>query len=200
MPNFDGLYELRFKYEVVVGSVVLSHVHTIDVNLDDANPSPGELFTAIQPTFTGANLGMLDDVVEAYLDAITTFWTDDMTVNTVELWKIPEGTFTGQFISAYTPTNNVGTNVGSTVVAGQMTMTLRSFGGGIMRLQFMETAYNDPRRLAYPTGVAGVDAVFADLVDDSTAFLARDNTPPLAPIALLGGQNEKIFRKRYRTS
>jgi len=200
MPAFDGQWELRFLYQVVVSGVALNHRHTIDVNLVDANPNPGELFDAINPTYSGANLGTLDTLVENYLDAITTFWTDDMTVSTVELWKYPVDSQDATFLSAYTPTNNVGTNVGSTVVAGQMTMTLRSFLGGIMRLQFMETAYNNPLRLAYPTGVAGIDAVFDDLTDDSTAFVARDNAYPLAPIAVAGGQNESTFRKRYRNN
>jgi len=200
MPNFDGQWELRFLYQVLVGTVALNHRHTIDVNLVDANPNPGEQFDAINPTYSGANLGTLDALVESYLDAITTFWTDDMTVNVVELWKYPVDSQDATFLSSYTPTNNIGTNVGATVVAGQMTMTLRSFTGGIMRLQFMETAYNNPLRLVYPTGVAGIDAVFDELTDESTAFVARDNAYPLSPIAVAGGQNEKTFRKRYRTN
>jgi len=198
MPNFDGVYELRFNYGVILSGRTIAHRHTIDVNLVDANPSPGETFDLITPTFRGGTPSPLDEVVEDYLTLSLALFGDEMTVNSVELWKIPEGTFDGTFLSAYVPTANVGTNAAACVAAQQTTMTFRTFGGGIMRVQWMETSYTVKTKLPFPVASAQAQAIADELVDLDTCLVGRDNEYPLFAMNLCNGENEALGRKRFR--
>lgn len=198
MANFDGIWQIVIDYAVTISSRTLNHRHTFDVNLVDANPNPGELFTAITPTFRGGTPDTLDVVVETYLTAILEFFGNTMVVTGVSLWKIPSGGTDAQFISAYTPTADTGTNAVACNAAQQTTITLRTFAGGIMRMQFMETSYTDGLRRPFPTTSTPANDFVAELVDIDTCVVGRDDAYPLVAIALNNGQNEALARKRFR--
>lgn len=198
MPNFDGIYQIMMFYDNVIAGRTLFHKHTFDINLSDSNPSPGDPFTGINTTPRVSGSFPLDEYIESYAELVCALFGDTMSINRFELWKIPEGTFDGVFISGYTPTANTGTNAVACNPAQQTTLTFRSFAGGAARLQFMETSYTDHLRRPFPTSSAPANAIADFVLFEDSAFLARDNTPFLFALNLMNGHNEKIDNKRFR--
>lgn len=197
MPNFDGEYELRIFYtSQPAGFAEIEHRHTIDVNIQQP-PDPGMPFSdvfAIRRNGTGDSLEV---IVDEYVALLLALFSTTQTIARAELWYIPEGTTNGQYVSTYAIGED-GVNPGDENPAYQGTLTFRSIGGSTMRIQLMEIPIASNLRQPYPTNNALVDNIFAYVAGPMSPFLARDNTPPFAPMNFSGGQNEALFRKRYR--
>lgn len=199
MPNFDGQYEVRIIYDTLpTGFTLIEHTLTFDVLPDAVDPAPGSDFADI-PLITrdGSPLD-LATAVDAFVAGMIGIYPADSTIIRAELWFIPEGTFAGTFIATYA-IDEPGTNVTDNQVAQQSTFTFRSIGGGSGRLQFMESSISGNGKTSYPYPAASQNAI-ADLVTAASGFIiARDNTFMFANIHLSNGQNERLWRKRYRS-
>lgn len=197
MPNFDGLNELRFFYTTIpTGFSPLEHRMSFDVALS-STPVPGEPFGELQTVpKAGPSTMFLDEWVDSFMPFLLDLHAVSTEFSRVELWRIPEGTTDATFISVY-PLGDVGTG-GSSQVAQQITFTARSGGGGIARLQLMEGSLGGNSSTSYPYGAEA--QAFADaIVADSSIILARDNTYLLANNKLSLGQNEALWRRRFRS-
>lgn len=197
MPNFDGLWEIRFFYTVTLESRSLEHRLALDLNVTDSG-SPGDNpsdFSLVGRDGTPHNLV---DWIEDFVTLFRPCYKSYMSVSRAELFYIPEGTFDALFYTVY-DIGAAGNNGGGTeFTAGQWTVTMRSVGGGGGRLQLMECI--NPSSQKSPTA-----STFAELValanfvkDEASPVLARDNTFFLTTINYCAGQNEKLWRKRYR--
>jgi len=116
-----------------------------------------------------------------------------------ELWKYPVAGFDAQYIATANVTV-VGLSAVATSPAHQMTLTFRSAAGGVMRLQFMETVYVLNNKNTFPTGITVIDALATYTIGSTSVIQARDDSRPVASLRASFGQNEKLFRKRFRTT
>jgi len=197
MPNYDGQYEIRIIYDTTpTGFALLEHTLTFDV-LPSGTPSAGDPFEDIKIIRRDGTLVNLDVAIDAFVAGMIGIYPASATIIRAELWFIPEGTFAGTFIATY-PIDEAGTAAGDEQVAQQTTYTFRSINGGSGRLQFMECSITGNAKTSYPYGSAAQNAI-ADLVTDVTGFIiARDNSYMFANIHQCNGQNERLWRKRYR--
>lgn len=198
MPNYDGQYEVRIIYDCTpTGFLIMEHTLTFDV-LPTGAPDPGDEFSTISIETRKADVMFLSDAIDDFVAGMAAIYSTASTIIRAELWYIPEGTFAGTFISTY-PIDTAGTAVSTANVAQQMTMTFRSIGGGSGRLQFMEPVTTGNGVQSYPYSPTTYNAI-ADLVTGDGGFIiARDNTFMFANIHLNAGQNERLFRKRFRS-
>lgn len=199
MPqNFDGIWEVRFFYTTTpTGFPEMEHRLTLDVAVD-ADDGPGQSFENIgllQRNNLDTNLKIQVDALIALLQP---FYPVSTEFSRAELWKIPEGTYNGQFYSVYEIGEN-GTSANPSLVAQQTTWTFRSLTGGNGRLQLMESALAGNTKLNPPYANASALALASHMISSATVWKARDNGYFFANIHLTSGQNEKLFQKRFRT-
>lgn len=196
-PNYDGQYEVTIVYDTVpTGFTQIEHTLTFDI-LPDNEPMAGTDFENIEILTRASVPTTLDVAVDAFVAGMIGIYPASATVIRAELNYIPEGTFAKTFISAY-PIDEAGTNAGTSAVAWQATYTFRSLGGGSGRIQFMESVLNANSKISYPYGSAALNAI-PDLITPISGFIiARDNSFMFANLHLSQGQNERLWRKRYR--
>lgn len=195
--NYDGLYEVTIFYDTTPsGHPLLEHTLTFDVE-PTAPPEAGEAFNFINVAVRSGSPILLADAVDAFVAGMIGLYPSSATIIRAELNHIPEGTYAKTFISAY-GIDEPGVNGTGSQVAKQATYTFRSIGGGSGRLQFMESSITLDSRSSYPYGSAALNAL-PDLVTSNSNFiLARDNSFMFANLHLSSGQNERLFRKRFR--
>jgi hypothetical protein len=201
MPvNFPGPYELRFSYSTTpAGLATFSHIMHLNVDLTSV-PAAGTLFSAINAkTKGGVATPTLAAAVEAWLTLIANAWNTTTDFPVVELWKYAAGTFDATFISSYDPTVSAGLSASASLAAIQTIITFRSVEGGIMRLNFMESVTAVAGSQTFPTNITLYNNIAAFCVSSDAWMLARDTSYLVAPIRLLPGQNEQLFKKRFRT-
>ena len=200
--NFPGPYQVRILY----GSGDLSPggniSHLASLNLDlTAVPSPGAAFTTINALTKGGVLTpQLDVAMEAWLTLIALMFENITDFGIVELWSFVPDTFNATFISAYTPVANIGTSVQPNLAASQAILTFRTNEGGILRLNFMEAVFPPAASQLYPTLNVGLDAIFDFTASDASWILGRDTSYINAPLRFLPGQNERLFKQRFRNA
>jgi hypothetical protein len=191
--NYPGPLELRF-YIITDG---ITHEHR--VNADPVEiPTPGTALADIDLNRRNTTPTPASSAVTAYVALLDDLFATVTNIDSVGVWTYEEGTFDATFITA-TPLVVAGV-VGPTYQpARQDILTFRTFGGGQMRWGAMESALTlDYGKYAPSGGAAAIDAMLAFILSDGNWLLARDNTYPLAGISYLVGQNEKVFRQRYR--
>lgn len=198
MPNYDGQYEVRVIYETIPsGFPAMEHTMTFDVLPVEA-PTPATDFGDIDVELRSGSFNTLATWVDSFVAGLIAIYPATATVIRAELWYIPEGTFAGSFVSTY-PIDEAGTNGTGSQVAQQTTLTFRSIDGGSGRIQLMESSLGGNNKESYPYGSSSLNAI-ADLVTATTgAIIARDNSFMFANIHASHGQNERLWRKRYRT-
>lgn len=197
MPNFDGQYEVRLIYDTApTGFTLMEHTLTFDVLPIGAVPA-GTDFSDVEITQRNGLTTTLDVAVDAFVAGWIPLYPVTSAMIRAELWFIPEGTFAGTFIAVY-PIDEVGSNASTNTVAQQATYTFRSIGGGSARIQLMEPTIAGNSKTSYPYGTAILNAIPDLLTSNSGFVIARDNTFIFANIHLSLGQNERLFRKRFR--
>lgn len=198
MPNFDGQYEVTIVYDTTPSDfTLLEHTLTFDV-LPNAEIEAGIPFADIRIFNRVNTLVFLDASVDAFVAGMLGIYPASTTIIRAELNYIPEGTFAKTFISTY-PIDEVGTAAGDEQVASQATYTFRSIGGGSGRLQFMESSITGNSKTSYPYASAAQNAIPDLVTSDDNFIIARDNTYMFANLHLSVGQNERLWRKRFRS-
>lgn len=199
MAAFDGPWEVRLFYTTQpAGMTLLNHRMTFDVNVSNT-PTPGTSFGDVEVTRHDNSSGNLSGIVDGLVEVLAPLYAIETIFNRAELWHIPESTYDALFVSSYL-IGMGGEAAPNTAVAQQQTLTFRTVGGGVMRVQMMEPAYPSTARVPYPTSSPDINAVFEYVIGPTSAILGRDNTRPFAPMNSSGGQNEALARKRYRSS
>lgn len=201
--NFPGPYEIRLFY-TVDGTPGGPLQHEQRLNIDVAGtPTPGSAFVDISVNTSEALTVDLDVVVEEWITTLAPLFSSGVSFDFVELWHYPTPqSFDANFVSTYQPTANSGSSGSSTQLASQGIYTFRTIEGGIMKVSLMEQVHAPNVRESYSDLTAArqalVDYVLGGGAIAGARFLGRDTSYPFAFIAYFPGQNEAIFKNRYR--
>lgn len=200
--NYPGPYQIRLKYSTTpTGLVPIQHTARYNINLTGPTPpAGGTLFSALTVIRRDGIPQTLQSYVDAWVALLRPLLASaaNNTVDYAELWYYTPGTFNAQFISTYSIAL-AGTNAGTATGAAEKIMTFRSQEGGIMKLYFEELAASAggvPDTPPFAVGAEDAIQVFVSGV--TNAWLAADTSYPFATIALYPGQNEALFKKRFR--
>lgn len=199
MPNYPGPYEIEF--EVNMGAVTPARTHVIRVNCAIVGtPAPGTLPSAITVQKAGGGTGTLQAVADQWWSFVRQFYLPSVTCTSFTLWKYISGTFSKDFISAGAVANPAGTGGGSTVIAGQVTLSFRTANGSVIKQVFIETGLAGDTRTTLVPNAAGnsVQKFAAYLLSADNVALGRDDSYPVAALRDSRGQNEKVWRSIYR--
>lgn len=191
--NFPGPYEVRIFYVVSLRE----HVAKLNVT-PSSEPSPGDPFTSIScldrngsPRVLSVQVGLLVDEMDNWLNST------DADILRAELWKYEPESFDSSFVSTY-DLSVAGASATATVPASQIIWTFRTGAGGSMRFTMLDVV-TPPGVSVYPP-YGGITASMAALfLDDTTVFHARDDSHPFANSGFHPGQNERLFKRIYRT-
>lgn len=190
--NFPGPYQVDINY------IVDTLDHKITLNCSTVEPqSPGADFADIEVNTRAIGPRNLQFAIDALVEILQPFYNADCSFTTAALYKVADMSFVRTWISEYTIGED-GTDVGDYVKASEQIMTFRSGEGGIMKFTLEETIYGQYGRVS-GGAVTGDAADLRDYINaDSTWVLARDTSYPIATLNWNLGQNETVFRKRYR--
>lgn len=192
--NYPGPYTIEIKYQVSG----LEHSSEFSVVLT-SSPAAGTPFSGIGVVTKDLNQVPLDQAIEAYLTSYLDLFNTATAVSEVTLWKNVFGTFERTWVSSYSPTANAGTSANPAVLAQQITLSFRSSNGGILKIVALE-GFIDGNSVEPLVPGAGSETagLAATVIDDTSIIKARDDGTPVAALKLSRGQNERVFRKRYR--
>lgn len=198
MAEFDGRHELRLFYETTISSRVIPHRFTIDFQVAGGFvPVPGGGFLFVDTPWHNGAANNLEDSLTDLMNVFTDLFGPGTTFLTAEYWFYdPEPSSNATFIDVVALAGT-GTAV-SDQTAQQQTMTFRTKGGGIMRCQFMEGGLGGNNVDAFP--FTDNDSQLFALYMSGTLhpWVGRDDTRPIAPLRNSLGQNEKLWRRRFR--
>lgn len=200
MPNYDGRHELRFFYTTTLNSRALTHRHTIDFDGSPYNSvDPPRDFASTTVTTHGDDDVSLASMVDDYVALLLPFWRPTTEFARCEWWRYgAEPSEDAVFMGVHDILEPGTAASGVDIEAQQATITYRLVGGGVMRQQLMEVFVAGNGYQTFPTAVAIVNNLSAYIRGTSHCFLGRDNTRPIATIGLGLGQNERLWRKRFR--
>lgn len=197
--NFPGPYEIRLFYSVPFsGFTTLQHVARYNLRVE-GTPDPGTPFSGINALRRDDSPFALDGEIDDWVTLIKGLWSSAAltTIDYAELWKYEPLSFDASFVSAYSIAETA-TSASANANSGQVIVTFRTAGGGIMKISFMETILAAALPDTLPFTNATLDAVADAVVAGTVPWLARDGTYPFACIAAYAGQNEAVFKKRFR--
>lgn len=200
MPNYDGQYELRLFYNTLpAGEDPMDHTMTIDVAMD-GTPPVGAEFGQISTLTKGGGASDLEADTTALVDLLEAFFNPTTNFLRAELWRYDAEPSQNAIFVSIMALGTVGTFASPTQAAQQSTMTLRSAGGGVARIQMMEAVYADNLRDPYPFSRTPEINLVNYLIGSTCSFVARDNTYFVAGITFSTTQNERLYRKRFRNN
>lgn len=192
MVNFPGPYEVEIKY--TVGG--FQHVHRLNTAIA-FTPAVGEDVANIDLLTKVAGAKNLDTAVNDYVNLIKANFHTSVTFDSYDLYFYQADNVPRKWL-ATALLGIAGTAVGAYVPAESAMWTFRTEGGGHMRLVHLETSFGSNLRESYaslgPTSQAFMDSIVAD---DNT-WIGRDDTYPIVQLNRVLGQNEAVFRKRFR--
>jgi hypothetical protein len=120
----------------------------------------------------------------------------------VTLWRYLPNSFQKIFITqAGVDSPNGAINLANppTALANQQTFTFRSAAGGIAKLVLLETTIGGNSTIPFPVPNAPAINNLANwAVSADSHIVARDNGFLIVPLRLSQGENEAVWRKRYR--
>ena len=193
MANFPGPGEIRLFYTVDT----IQHVQRINCVPDD-DYDVGEDSANILLVNRDTTTTPFETAVDEWIALLQPFYNmTDAAFVRAEFWTYPPLSTDGVFRSVY-DIGEVGTVANETVPAAQYTITFRTAGGGGMRVVLLESILGT--NLRTPVATIGGDvlalAVYVTALD--SWVYARDNTYPVVALNGSGGQNEALWRRRYR--
>jgi hypothetical protein len=197
--NYPGPYEVRYIYQcTATPGGELEHQTRLSLALE-ADPDVGTLFADIDVTPRVAAPVDLQTVCNAFVQlVIDVYETGNSMWDRVELWKYTPDTFLATYISQLGLAED-GDAVGSVVPAAQSIFTYRTEEGGIMKVTLMEPSHTPMVKQVYGDLNPPEDAIVDWFLDDAASFhLARDTSYPTAFLGWFPGQNEHVFKKRFR--
>lgn len=197
--NYPGPHQLRIYYTIDASSMgAISHA--LQLNLECTMPvTPGDPFEDITVERRAAAAIDLDVHTDAFVVLLKALLdADDCTIDYAELWEYASLSFDATYISSYT-IGVAGTATGTAFAAAQAIYAFRTTEGGSMSVHLMESN----TAAGVSQGYASMNAANKAFVDSFThvtdaVFLGRDTSFPVAFTRLHPGQNEALFKKRFR--
>ena len=190
--NFPGPYEVELFYTVDS----LQHAMRINCAVQ-GTPAPGDSVLSISLKERGGGTVILETAVVAFVDLLKVHYDPLATFDSYNFWRYDAGTFDRTFISSNT-LGVAGTNAGSPTLSHQSTLTFRTEEGGTMRLVLLESRDSIQNRVPYASNGAAYQAIFDFVVSTSSWLKPRDTSWAIASLNRVGGENERLFKKRNR--
>lgn len=206
----DPIYAFRTNYEVTLSGFAVNHTATHRVRLPEGStdPEPGTpLSTILLETgaIGGGTSRAADDALGQWLTLWTALWGSEMVVVSSALVYYPFGVGSAfiyvsvpDFSDTATFPDLTGTFAGPSEPAQQHTLTMIDSRGRVSKVQAMEPA-------GAGSGIFGIDtapAQWTDIVDYLTGTDAvirgAGGSQFVGFKSLLYGQNESVWRKRFR--
>lgn len=181
--------------------VQTGEVHHFTANCDVV----GDQSIGIPPTVVtmrtkGSGPQILSGAVTALWAVIRPLLPSTTLANSYVLWKYNGNNLDKTFISGGTLTAPNGSNVAAAILAQQMILTYRSGGGHIGKLVVNDVPFGSNARAPLGSGTFGETIpVKTYLLSDDCIVMARDRSFPVAGLNEAAGQNEKLWRRRYRS-
>lgn len=192
MTNFPGPFEVVIKYSVDGVN------HLQNLNCNAVTPiGVGDLPADIDLQTRVGGTVALDAAVTAWVNLLKVGSSSTLTFDSFDFYSVAALSSVRTFITSGT-IGVSGTNVGSYNPAHQKTLTFRTLEGGTMRIVQMETADTSKARVGYAATGAGNQAIMDFVVGTTNWILARDTSYPISALNAIGGENERIFRTRFR--
>lgn len=198
-PVYDGLFELEFIYNVLIGTQTLQHRHTFDVAVE-ASAIPGMPFSDAKLIEKSGLTVTMPIFIQDYLDVWSPLHGTGMTLEDIILWKYdPEPSLAKTFIASldFTPTLSQG---GSSLPAQGWIATFRSLGGKTpVRMYIMEGNQAGENRVT-GAGILTTNLAYMNYVISSASpIVGRNNNYLVSKIAVNRGQNERLRDLRFRS-
>jgi hypothetical protein len=141
----------------------------------------------------------LETAATALWGVIRAMYNPSSLCSTYALFKRNVDNENRDFISGGSLSAPNGSSAGAAQLAHQTTLTYRTAGKGILKLVFIEDIWTQQIRLPLNSGSAAeFGPINGYILGDDNIVMARNRTFPVAPLAATGGQNEKVFKRRYR--
>lgn len=195
MANFPGPWQVRLNYSVLAGGFTDTHQQRLNCDMDTAG-NVGDGFADFSVKRRNAAALSLFTAINDWVDLIDAVYNQNSTFIDAELWKYTAGTDDAAWYSSQS-ISQAGASVANAIRAQESIMTFRTFGGGSMRLHFMETI-TAAGITDFPPFSAEYEAISSFVLGDGNWILARDNTYPATDVALHPGVNERLFKKAFR--
>lgn len=192
--NFPGPWGLDIHYN----SMGFPHRQQLNLRVDGI-PDPGDdmstiLFLRRDNTTTPAV-----SAITAWINLLQPFYnttTGDFV--RADLWKYEPSSYAKTFVTSHT-IGLPGTSATAGVQAAEVYITFRTQAGGILKLALEEPSIAPGIATTPPyTGIYLTLTNF--ILSPANWIYARDNSYPIANSKVLPGQNEAVFKKRFRPS
>jgi hypothetical protein len=193
--NYPGPYELEFPY-TVNGQV---HKARFSCNVQ-GTPSIGSPSTSINLYTRSGGTVTMDAACSTLWAFLRPLLHTSVSISAPQLFRYAPGTFQRTWVSQMATALANGSNTVAPALATQLTLTFRTGNGGIAKITVLEHGDNTPYKVpltANPAG-SGVSKLAAYAISADSWILGRDDSYLVAPLYNLNGQNEVLFRKRYR--
>jgi hypothetical protein len=191
--NYPGPYELRIFY------TVNALTHTMRLNTTAlANPTPGTPFADIDiddDLLGSEDLETATDDLVLLLKVLLA--SSNSTIDYAELWKYEAESFESSFVSSY-DLAVAGTSGSTYNPAGQAQFVFRTYEGGIMKVNVMESILGSGVKDTGTLVNSAAEAFKNSFITGANRWIGRDTSAPFSFIALYPGQSEALFKKRYR--
>jgi len=199
VQNFPGPYEVRIYYTTTpVGFPAITHSSRFSCQIQ-GTPAAGLPFTSYSAFPLSGAVIPLNTVVDNWVALLRPLLSTGggNTVDYAELWKYTPGTFSAVFMSSYSIALP-GLSGGSVFAAGQLIQTYRTYEGGIFKVSVMESTVVSSGIDSPPFTPAAAENMRGGIIGASNCWIGKDTSYPLAAIGQYAGQNEALFKKRYR--
>lgn len=191
MANTKAPFETRIYY------TVQGQVHLFTVPMDcQVEPVVGSEFSEISVKARGVGGAPLDTYVDSIVTLLRPFWSVNDDIGYAEFWKNDAVGFGSTYVATY-PIGLAGTGSAG-VVARQTIISLRSSNGGIAFLNLLETNIAGDNQVAWPFPAGAENNLAAYFCSTASPFVCRDNGYPIVPLRTSRGQNEALWRRRFR--
>lgn len=192
--NYPGPYEVEINYRV---SNML-HVMRLSC-IVQGTPNVGDIPSSISLLTRSGQPRSLVACVDDFWAFMRQAFNTTTVAEGYTLWRYYPSSFQRDYVTAGTIANPAGTRTIPTQLASQAVITLRSAAGGILKVNVLEHVELSQQR--HPYSASSNDwfqRVAQFLVSQNGWAVARDNGFPVVGLRTSFGQNEAIWRKRYR--
>jgi hypothetical protein len=190
--NFPGPWQLDILYQYSG----VDHHMKLNIDVSDGGDVGADFSTIVVKT-KGGGTNYLDLATDDFIALIAPYFEDAVQFVTADLYFCVPDSFERIWHSAY-GIGVAGDSASPTSPASEAILTFRSEEGGILKITMEEVWVTVFGKTNLSAGT-GITAALRDyILGDDSIVLARDTSYAVAPLHLLYGQNERIFRLRYR--
>lgn len=192
--NFPGPYELEYTL-LINGRTSLIRYSVVVTNSPSVGAPLSDFLLRLKNTTTRNAQQCAND----FWSRARALYNSGVSCTGVTLWRYRPNSLAKDYMTAAPVTNPNGLSNQPTNLGGQVIMTFRSGAGGIAKLVFLETPYTSNGIESFsPTATTPHQLLAQYAVSGDSPIVARDNGFLVTGIRILFGQNEAIWRRRFR--